>query len=67
MQWSLYAGNRKLGASFKWSMITLYRWSLERSLTSTWSLRTGGRVKMVVVKTGLAVETVYKPLKQRTT
>ena len=28
MQWSLYAGNKKPGTSGKWSLVTLYRWSL---------------------------------------
>ena len=63
VQWSLYAGNKKPGTSFKWSLVALNRWSLYREKfdlktygrTTTWSLRTGGRFKKVVVKTGLAV------------
>ena len=30
MQWALYAGNKKPGISFKWSLFALYRWSLYR-------------------------------------
>ena len=30
VQWSLYAGNKKRGTSFKWSLIALYRWLLCR-------------------------------------
>ena len=30
VQWSLYAGNKKPEISFKWSLVTLYRWSLYR-------------------------------------
>ena len=30
VQWSLYAGNKKPGTSFKWSLVALYRWSLYR-------------------------------------
>ena len=30
MQWSLYAGNKKPGTSFKWSLVALYRSSLYR-------------------------------------
>ena len=63
MQWSLNAGNTKPGTSFKWSLVALYRWSLYREKfdlktlgrTTTWSLRTGGLFKKVVVKTGLTV------------
>ena len=62
MQWSLNAGNKKPG-TFKWSLVALYRWSLYREKfdqktlgrTTTWSLRTGGLFKKVVVKTGLTV------------
>ena len=63
MQWSLYAGNKKPGTSFKWSLVALYRWSLYREKIdlktqgrpTTLSLRTGGRFKKVVVKTSLTV------------
>ena len=63
VKWSLYVGNKKPGTSFEWSFIALYRWSLYREKfdlttkgrTTTWSLRTGGRFKKVVVKTGLTV------------
>ena len=63
MQWSLNAVNKKPGTSFKWSLVALYRWSLCRETfdlnnegrTTTWSLRTGGGFKKVVVKTGLTV------------
>ena len=30
VQWSLYAGNKKPGTSFKWLLVTLYRQSLYR-------------------------------------
>ena len=68
MQWSLYAGNKKPGTSFKWSLVTLYKWSLYRETfdlkfqgrTTTWSLRTGGRFKKVVVKTSLTVHTTWQ-------
>ena len=30
VQWSLYAGNKKPGTSFKWLLVLLYRWSLYR-------------------------------------
>ena len=61
MQWSLYAGNKKPGTSFKGALVTLYRWSLYREKfelktqgrTTTWLLKTGGRCEKVVVKTGL--------------
>ena len=64
VQWS-YAGNKNPGTSFKWLLVALYRWSLYREQfdlktqgrTTTWSLRTGGCFKKVVVKTGLTVET----------
>ena len=63
MQWSLYAGNKKPGASFKWSLVTMYMWSLYKETfdlktkwrTTIWSLRTGGLFKTVVIKTGLTV------------
>ena len=63
MQWSLYAGNKKPGTSFKWSLVALYRWSLYREKfdlktegrTTTWLLRTDGRFKKVVVTKGLTV------------
>ena len=63
MQWSLYAGNKKPGTSFKWLLVTFCRCSLYREKfdlktkgrTITWSLRTSGRFKEVVVETGLTV------------
>ena len=64
VQWALYVGNKKPGIQFKWSLVALYRWSLHREKfdlknlreeTTTWLLRTGGRFKKVVVKTGLKV------------
>ena len=65
MQWSLNAGNKKPGTSFKWSLVALCRWSLDREKfnlktlgrTTTWSLWTGGLFKKVVVKTGFTVAT----------
>ena len=29
-QWSLLAGNKKPGTSFKWPLVVLYRWWLYR-------------------------------------
>ena len=68
MRWALYAVNKKPGIAFRWSLVALYRWSLNREKfdlktlgrTTKWSLRTGGCFKKMVVKTGL---TAYSTLK----
>ena len=67
MQWSLYAGNKMPGTSFKWSLIALYRCSLYRKFdlktlgrTKTWSLRIGGLFKKEVVKLGLTELVIYQ-------
>ena len=63
VQWSLYAGNKKSGTSFKWSLVALYRQLLYREKfdlkikgrTTTWLLRAGDCFEKVVVKRGLTV------------
>ena len=63
VQWSLYAGSKKSGTSFKCSSLALYRWSLyiekfdqkTQGRTTTWSLRTVDPFKKVVVKTDLTI------------